>query len=86
MNDLLFHYQYFAANVLVLAMVAVLWSYLGVYVVCKRIVFVGVALAEISAMGIGFAFFVAGWLAARRTYRVPAVLSRCLRHLNRGLR
>lgn len=57
----LYPYQVFDRNVLALMMIAILSSYLGVYVVCKRIVFVGVALAEVSAMGIGFAFFATGW-------------------------
>ncbi|MBI4614695.1 MAG: metal ABC transporter permease [Planctomycetes bacterium] len=48
---------------LALAMIAAMSAYLGVYVVVKRIVFVGVALAEVSAMGIGFAFFASGWAA-----------------------
>lgn len=37
--------------------VAVLCAYLGVFVVLKRIVFVGAALAEVSALGAALAFF-----------------------------
>lgn len=37
--------------------VAVLCSYLGVFVVLKRIVFVGAALAEVSGLGAALAFF-----------------------------
>lgn len=37
--------------------VAVMCSFLGVYVVLKRIVFVGAALAEISSLGAALAFF-----------------------------
>lgn len=45
-------------------LVAVLSSFLGVFVVLKRIVFVGAALAEVSALGAALAFFppVAGLL------------------------
>lgn len=60
-DHLLFPYEEFSRNVLALAMIACMSGYLGVYVVVKRIVFVGVTLAELSAMGIGFAFFSAGW-------------------------
>jgi len=42
---------------IVLAIVA---SYLGIYVVLKRIVFVGAALAQVSAAGVALAFLV-GW-------------------------
>lgn len=42
---------------LVALMVAVLCSYLGIFVVLKRIVFVGAALAEVSALGAALAFF-----------------------------
>src|SRR5207248_10604639 len=50
--------------------VAVICSYLGVFVVLKRIVFVGAALAEISSLGAALAFVPAvsatfGWLFAR---------------------
>jgi len=38
-------------------LVALLCSYLGVYIVLKRIVFVGVALSEISAAGVALALF-----------------------------
>jgi len=38
-------------------LVAVVCSYLGVFVVLKRIVFVGAALAEISSLGAALAFF-----------------------------
>jgi ABC-type Mn2+/Zn2+ transport system permease subunit len=38
-------------------LVAVLCSYLGVFVVLKRIVFVGAALAEVSSLGAALAFF-----------------------------
>jgi ABC-type Mn2+/Zn2+ transport system permease subunit len=40
------------------ALVAVLCSFIGVYVVLKRIVFVGVSLAQISAAGIALAFLI----------------------------
>ena len=39
---------------------ATVGGYLGVYVVLKRIVFVGAALAQVSAAGVAFAFLV-GW-------------------------
>jgi len=38
-------------------MVALLCSYLGVFVVLKRIVFVGAALAEVASLGAALAFF-----------------------------
>lgn len=40
---------------------AIVGGYLGVYVVLKRIVFVGAALAQVSAAGIAFALLV-GWV------------------------
>lgn len=45
-------------------MVGALCGYLGVYVVLKRIVFVGVALAELSSAGIALSLWVGAWLAA----------------------
>ena len=61
LGDVLAPFVAFDRSVLVLMMIAALSAYLGVYVVVKRIVFVGVALAEMSAMGIGFALFATGW-------------------------
>lgn len=40
------------------ALIGGLCAYVGVYVVFKRIVFVGVALAEVAAMGVALGFFV----------------------------
>ena len=54
--------------------VAALCSFLGVFVVLKRIVFVGAALAEVSSLGAALAFFapvVAGF--ERLTAAVPAL-------------
>lgn len=64
LHDLLFPFEEFSRNVVALSLVAVLSAYLGVYVICKRIVFVGVALAEMAAFGIGLAFLLSGWAAA----------------------
>jgi ABC-type Mn2+/Zn2+ transport system permease subunit len=43
-------------------LIAVVCSYLGVYVVLKRIVFVGVSLSQISSAGIALAFLAGSWL------------------------
>jgi ABC-type Mn2+/Zn2+ transport system permease subunit len=53
----LFPFVFYSKNYLAMLLIAVLISALGLYAVCKRVVFVGMALAEISAAGIGFAFF-----------------------------
>lgn len=45
-------------------LVAVMCSFLGVYVVLKRIVFIGVALAEMSSAGIALGLLVGGKLVA----------------------
>ncbi len=45
-------------------LVAATCAFLGVYVVLKRVVFVGVSLAQISSAGIALAFLVGPWLAA----------------------
>ncbi len=39
-----------------IVLVSFICSYLGVYIVLKRIIFVGVAIAQISSMGVAFAF------------------------------
>lgn len=45
--------------------VALTCAYLGVYVVLKRIVFVGMGLAQVSAAGIALAFLAGPWLAGQ---------------------
>lgn len=55
-------------------MVALLCSFLGVYVVLKRIVFVGAALAEVSSLGGALAFFPpVVWAFDRFVEAVPAL-------------
>jgi ABC-type Mn2+/Zn2+ transport system permease subunit len=56
-QQLLYPFVFYSNNYLAMLLIAVLISVLGLYAVCKRVVFVGMALAEISAAGIGFAFF-----------------------------
>ncbi|MDP7036256.1 MAG: metal ABC transporter permease [Planctomycetota bacterium] len=64
LDGLLFPFESMDRNILAMIMIAVMSAYLGVYIVCKRIVFVGVSLAEISALGIGFAFYATDWAVA----------------------
>ena len=65
MIEMLLFYQESLLGALVLALGC---SVLGVYVVLRRIVFVGAALAQLSSAGVGLAVFVAstglglGWL------------------------
>lgn len=55
-------------------LVAVLCSYLGVFVVLKRIVFVGAALAEVASLGAGLAFSPAAlWVFNRIAEANPAL-------------
>ncbi len=64
LDSLLFPFEELARNVVALGLVSVLSAYLGVYVVCKRVVFVGIALAELGALGIGAAFLLSGVAAS----------------------
>jgi zinc transport system permease protein len=55
--------QDFMINVLAGTMiVAAICSYLGVFIVLRRAVFVGAALAQVSSLGVALSFFVCGWL------------------------
>lgn len=65
----------FVQHALIVALlVALVCSYLGVFVVLKRIVFVGAALAEVSALGAALAFFPpVAWLFDRALSTVPAL-------------
>lgn len=60
------------------ALVAVTCAYLGVYVVLRRIVFVGMSLAQVSAAGIALAFLIGPWLAEaahRNIHSAPPFIS-----------
>ncbi len=57
-------FRFFSASFLATLVVALGCAYLGVYIALKRIVFVGIALAEISAAGIAFGFFLASYVSA----------------------
>ncbi|MHC4391073.1 MAG: iron chelate uptake ABC transporter family permease subunit, partial [Planctomycetota bacterium] len=61
-TDALLPFQHFSGSYLALLLTAVTCAYVGVYVICKRVVFLGVALAEVSAAGVGFAFFTLAYL------------------------
>jgi len=65
-GPLLHPFELFAASTLATVVVAVGCALLGVFVALKRIVFVGAALAEVSAAGIAVAFAVAGALGLDR--------------------
>jgi zinc transport system permease protein len=52
-------------------LVAALCSYLGVFIVLRRAVFVGAALAQVSSLGVALALFAAGWLGARTHGQLP---------------
>lgn len=54
--------------------VGALCGYLGVYVVLKRIVFVGVALAEMSSAGVALAFWMAGVLGVEMDEHHPLTM------------
>ncbi|MEZ6196642.1 MAG: metal ABC transporter permease [Planctomycetota bacterium] len=51
---------------------AALMAYLGLFTVMRRIVFTGVALAQLAAAGVGFAFFIAGASWAPLSVRTAA--------------
>jgi len=51
--------------------VAALGAYLGVFIVLRRAVFVGAALAQVSSLGVALALFVAGWLGTRTHGQLP---------------
>ena len=59
--------QGFMLNVLAGTMIiAAICSYLGVFIVLRRAVFVGAALAQVSSLGVALALFTSGWLEAWR--------------------
>lgn len=51
--------------------VAVLCSYLGVFIVLRRAVFVGAALAQVSSLGVALAVFLAGTFGASTHGQLP---------------
>lgn len=55
--------------------IALVCSALGVYVVLRRIVFVGAALAQLSTLGISFSFWLAGMGVAGVLTESPVILS-----------
>lgn len=56
MQELLATISLFRYALAGIILVSFICSYLGVYIVLKRIIFVGVAIAQISSMGVAFAF------------------------------
>ncbi|RME74360.1 MAG: hypothetical protein D6776_05410 [Planctomycetota bacterium] len=60
-------FQFFSVNYLALVLIAALCATAGVFVVCRRVVFIGLALVESAALGVGFAFWSFGWIAAAGT-------------------
>lgn len=55
-GDFFYPFEFFSRNYLASIVLAVGCSYVGVFVILRRIVFVGVALAEFSVLGIAAAF------------------------------
>jgi ABC-type Mn2+/Zn2+ transport system permease subunit len=55
-SDILSNLGFFSVSLVAALSVAAICAYIGVYVVLKRIVFVGASLAQISSAGIGLAF------------------------------
>lgn len=49
-------YCFFALNFLVVILISILCSYIGVFILLRRIVFIGVAVGKTAACGIAFAF------------------------------
>jgi zinc transport system permease protein len=78
MIEMLLFYQEALLGALVLALGC---SVLGVYVVLRRIVFVGAALAQLSSAGVGLAVFVAstglglGWLTDELTISLAVTMA-----------
>jgi ABC-type Mn2+/Zn2+ transport system permease subunit len=58
MDELLTTLSLFRYALAGIVLVSFICSYLGVYIVLKRIIFVGVAIAQISSMGVAFAFLI----------------------------
>ncbi len=58
LDDLLFGLRLNALGLMASMLIAATCAFLGVYVVLKRIVFVGVSLAQISSAGVALAFLV----------------------------
>ena len=56
MNDFLINLEFFKYSIACLVLMALVCSFLSVYIVLKRIVFVSVAVTQISAAGIAIAF------------------------------
>lgn len=50
-------------GILACMVAAILSSFLGVYVILRRIVFVSAALSQISSLGIAMSFLISNWLA-----------------------
>lgn len=63
-EDFLMGLRLNALGIIGSVLVAATCAFLGVYVVLKRVVFVGVSLAQISSAGIALAFLVGPWLAS----------------------
>ncbi|MEM7261693.1 MAG: iron chelate uptake ABC transporter family permease subunit [Planctomycetota bacterium] len=66
-NDALSTLQGFGWNYLATLLMAAVVSYLGLFTVLRRIVFTGVALAQVAAAGVGGAFFIADHSATSAT-------------------
>jgi zinc transport system permease protein len=62
-RDLVETLEFFSESYLATLAIALVVSYLGVYVVLKRIVFLGITLAQAAAAGIALVFFVQGFIA-----------------------
>ncbi len=59
MSEILETLEFFGANYVATLGIAMLCSYLGLFTVMRRIVFTGVALAQLAAAGVALSFFVA---------------------------
>lgn len=57
-------YEFWRDSVLAVLLAAGLLGYLGVYVVLRRVVFVGAALTQVSGVGIAFAFYLGSYYGA----------------------
>src|SRR5690349_3385038 len=58
-------YDFWRDSVIAVAMAGALLGFLGVYILLRRVVFVGAALTQISGVGIAAAFWLASYFPAQ---------------------
>ncbi len=72
LDDFVYPFEFFSRNYLAAVILAAVCAYVGLFVVLRRIVFVGVALAELSVLGLAAAFLALTFLPQGPLYDLVA--------------